>query len=267
MKSEIVKYEPSPDLTPIERSALERWSGVKIKDRTRKSMVDPIMDSISLAYITIGQFSQSEDKKLVLVIAEQLINELKDCFTTYSVEEVCYAIELGSKGKLNNLEDVIQPIVSVMNILKWVTIYNDKVRRETIHKQNIHKDHLEKAAEALRHKEKEQAFIDDIINVFDGFPQSFIGRSKGELAAHYRQLSSMGIITFTEDFKWGIYRKILEIKDRTRFWQKSFIEITAKELSEYRALRLFYRSYKEMDMSLYEGIYGVKKQKTNENKP
>lgn len=259
MKSEIVRYEPSPDLTPVERCALEKWSCVKIKERNKASMGDQLTDSVCMAYINIGQFSQSEDKKLVSVLVEQLVHELKECFTTYTLEEVCYAIELGSKGKLNNLEDVIQPIVSVMNVLKWVTLYNDKVRKEAIHKQNAHIDHMEKAAEALQHKQKEQAFIEEIINVFDGFPQSFIGRSKGELAAHYRQLSSMGIITFTEDFKWGIYRKILEIKDRTRFWQKSFIEITAKELSEYRALRLFYRSYKEMDMSLYEGIHGVKK--------
>ena len=252
--SNLVKFEFSDDLSPIEKQAIEKLSNPKIKDTLKKNMVDQLTDAVSRSYVNIGQFKQSEDKKLLETIVDQLIIELKNCFTTYTIEEVSFAIDLGSKGHLNNLQEVIQPIVSVMNILKWIHLYNDKFRREAIHKQGKSIEKQEKKAEELAKSQREQQYIDKIINDFENFPQSFIDRSKGELAAHYRQLDKMGLIKMTEPAKWEVYNQILKIKDRTKWMKKGLLEITAKELAEYRALRITFKGWKEMEIDLKEEI-------------
>lgn len=252
--SEIVKFELSEELSPIERQAIEKWSNPKIKDLLKKNMVDQLADAVSRAYINIGQFKQSEDKKLLETIVDQLIIELKNCFTTYTIEEVAFAIDLGSKGHLNNLQEVIQPVVSVMNILKWVHLYNDKYRREAIHKQGKSVEKQEKALEESAKEQRVEKYIESIINDYENYPQSFEGRSKGELAAHYRQLDKLGLIKLTVKAKTDIFNQILKIKDRTKYAKKGLLEITAKELAEYRALRITFRGWKEMEIDLREEI-------------
>ena len=64
-----------------------------------------------------------------------MIKELKiGCFT-FTIEEVCLAIDAGVKGKLNKLNEIPQPIVSVTNIIGWVWIWNEKVRIHAIDQQ------------------------------------------------------------------------------------------------------------------------------------
>ncbi len=259
-----------PALSPDERNVIKFHEGVKIKDLAKVVMADPLTDAVSKAYLNIGQSSES---KTLTVLVATLACELKDCFTTYSIEEICHAIDLGSKGKLNELKDLIQPVISVMNILKWVHLYDDKIRKEAIHKQN---KHLEKLAKELTEKEKQEkieAFKEEICLVYESYCDAFgelpEGLSMGLKASYCRYLYEKNIIELTAEQEREIFDKAKSLMPTEaqirgmnavdRVFHNKKKEAQIQEIAESIALEYLFTEYLKQGIDL--------KEKLNENKP
>lgn len=235
----------SDKLLPIEKTALEAYYKPKIKELAKKEFAPQIIKAITKAYMVMGHSVPDTFEQT----CEEVIHELKSLFSTYTTEEVCAAFDMGSKGRL---DDAVH--ISVTNLLKWVHKYNELVRKEAVHKQKQYEEKQALILEETARQAKNQEFEQEIIKTFENFPESFKNRSKGELAAHYRQLDKMGLIKLTTPVKKEIFNQILKIKDRTKWAKKGLLEITAKELAEYRALRITFKGWKGMEIDLIEEI-------------
>lgn len=253
-----------PTLSPDERNVVKFHEGVKIKDLTKVIMADPLTDAVSKAYLNIGQSSES---KTLTVLVATLAGELKDCFTTYSIEEICHAIDLGSKGRLNELKDLIQPVISVMNILKWVHLYDDKIRKEAIHKQNKHQEKINKELSEKEKQEKVKAFESEICSVYDSYCDTF-----GELqelamglkSSYCRYLYEKNIVELTVEQEQEIFskaKKLIPTEEQIRgmnavdraFHNKKK-EAQLQEIAESIALEYLFTEYFKKEINLREKI-------------
>lgn len=226
-----------------------------IKDLKQDQLRIPLVEAIAQALFIkqnndVGPDAQKE-------MADYVAKVLKESFTTYRIAEVCQAIELGARGELYSEQDM--NVVSPENIFKWIHRYNEKIRREAIEKQKRHEEKLSKELEEMQRQEKLKTFEDIIIGKYQGFPETFKNESKGALAAMYRHLDKKGLILLSVEVKKNIFNQVLKIKDRTKWMRKPLLELTAKELSEYRALKIVFKDWKEMQINLREEL--------SENKP
>lgn len=144
--SNLIKISDIPWLTPSESVALEAYARPKIKEVAKGSMVDQIVGSVALARQIKGQSADEKDDR---ALSKIVIDELKVSFTTFTVEEVCLAINMGAKGFLNTPETVH---VSAENVFKWIWKYRDQVRSEAISKQRKFEQELEKQQQEEKRK-------------------------------------------------------------------------------------------------------------------
>lgn len=236
------------DVSPIQKDALAAHYNPKIKELAKRDFAKEIIQAITKAYVVTG----SRVPDTFEMICDEVISELKSLFTTYTVEEVCMAIDMGSKGKLSDKEEVIY--VSVTNILRWIHRFNDLVRKEAIYKQRQFEEKQEKIEDQKQSDVKVKDFEKAIIRYYESFPIGFKAQSKGYLAAMYRHLDKKGLIMLTVDRKKAIFNAVIKIKDRTKWMRKPLLELTAKELSEYRALYIVFVEWKELGFNLKEEI-------------
>jgi len=242
MSNLVVPIKINPALSSIENEALLAYYNPKIKELKKVDFVKSISQSITKAYMVMGS-SPKDDFEMIV---GEIVNDLKANYTVFTVQEICLAIDLGSKGKLG--DEFVH--VCVKGVLKWIWIYNDKHRRESIHKQRRFEEAQAKiTAEADRLAEI-QKFEELILKYYDEFPSSFKNESKGRIAAMYRHLDKKGLIKMSDKEKKEIFAGVLSIKDRTKWSKKGLLEITAKELSEYRALRRTFKAWKEFGLDL-----------------
>lgn len=235
--SNLVKFVPSPSLLPLEKDALIAHQNPRIKEVGKSDMAKPIGIALTKAITVMGS-QVKEDFELML---DEVLHDLKRNCTTFTVEEVCLAIDLGSKGYLG--DEFVH--VHTRAVIKWLWLFNDKYKREAIHKQHKHEEHLQKLAEIANKEKAEKEFEADIQKLYNAFPKGFKTRNKGSLAACYRHMDKRGLVSLSVEEKKQIFNRILKIKDRVRWMQKGFMEITAKELSEYRALYLVFKEKKK----------------------
>ncbi len=264
-KLSIISY--SIDLTVAEKSSLIAFDKPKISALTKVDMVDQLSDAVARGYVNLNQSADKNDPKNALLVQRQmvssLISDLKDSFGTFSVEEVCIAVDMGSKGKLNNLTEIIQPVMSLTNILAWVWLYRDKIRREAIHKQKQHEEKEAKENDLKNQEEARLKFEATILKIYEEFPNGFKTKNKGSLAWIYRHLDAKGLIKLSEPAKWEIYNQVLKIRDRAknlRYPKDSglrlpdYAAITELDLSAYRALYKVFEDWKEFEYDLKEEL-------------
>lgn len=129
----------STSLSPTHKTAIEAYFCPKIHALKKTDMVSDLKNALQRAYVILGT-GKNLDERDTLLMLDELIKELKEGASTFTVQEVCLAIESGVKGKLNDLSQITQPVISVTNIIKWIWLWNDKVRREAIHEQRKFED-------------------------------------------------------------------------------------------------------------------------------
>lgn len=232
----------SPSLSTLENEALLASYNPRIKELKKVDFVKTISQAITKAYMVMGS-SPKDDYEMIV---EEIVNDLKANYTVFTIQEICLAIDLGSKGKLG--DEFVH--VCVKGVLKWIWLYADKFRREAIHKQKLFDEKLAKETEEADRLANIRSFEETILAKYEAFPESFKKESKGTIAAMYRHLDKKGIIKMSDKEKKEIFAGVLRIKDRTKFSKASILEITAKELSEYRALRRLFRAWKSFGLDL-----------------
>lgn len=239
--SNLVKFVPAPSLLPLEKDALIAHQNPRIKEVGKADMAAPIGVALTKAIMVMG----SRVKVDFEIMLDEVLHDLKRNCTTFTVEEVCLAIDLGSKGYLG--DEFVH--VHTRAVIKWLWLFNDKYKREAIHKQHKHEEQLAKQAELANKEKEEKEFEANIQKLYNAFPKGFKTRNKGSLAACYRHMDKKGLVNLTVKQKKDIYDRILKIKDYVHWKPKGLLEITAKELSEYRALYLVFKEKKKQGVT------------------
>ncbi len=164
-------------LSPDELAAIEAGANKKIKDYGDQQLLDRIIEIVAQTYILRGQDKKLDPMELRNVSAE-FTKELQKCFTTFSVEQILQATRMGALGKLE--EESVH--ISVYNLCKWVNLWNDKIKREAVHKNNKILDaQIKEKTEAEKQeainrmrkdivKAKEQY---DKFGVYEGFEEAY----------------------------------------------------------------------------------------------
>jgi hypothetical protein len=216
-----------------------------VKDLKAEQVTQPIRTAIASAAMIKGTGKMTgQDLK---EIGDYIAKSLKESFTTYRINEVCKAIELGARGDLEHEGDM--NVISPEIIFKWIHRFNDKYRREAIHKQKAHEAKLEKLAEENAKEAREKEFEADIQKLYNAFPKGFKTRNKGSLAACYRHMDNKGLCNLTNKEKNDIYEGIQRIRERVRWFPKPLIILEVKILSQYRALYLVFKEKKKQGVT------------------
>lgn len=185
--SGLIKIEPNAlqGLTQIQQEAVHAYLQPRIRHILEEDMVDPISVALALARLNKGQEGNEVDDEKN---AEAIIITLKKSFTTYSLQDVIAAIDMGSKGLLNTPKTYK---VSVENVFAWISAYNDIVRQEAY-------TFCQKYREAQEKKEAEEAAIANRI-AFDK-----------EIADLYRDFDFMEDLPAEKIIPYAIkYRRII----------------------------------------------------------
>lgn len=230
-----------PSFSQIQNEVLSAYYKPKIKGLKKSEFSKTISKAVTKAYMVMGHTPKDDFE----IIVEEIVRDLKANYTTFTVEEVCIAIDLGSKGKLG--DEYVH--VCVRGVLKWIWIYYDIFRRDTLQKQELYEKKLDKEMEESKHKEYLKELDVKILLTYSGFPESFKNINKGIAAAMYRQLDDKGLIKMSAQEKISIHAGIIKIKER--MWRKAKLSvITPKELSEYRALKRTFAQWKDFGFDL-----------------
>lgn len=255
----------SDKLTHAEIMALEANYCEKIKLVKKSDMVEPLTAAITKANQMIMHTSKGND---ISVMVDLLIQELKTSFTTYTVEEVCQAIHSGSKKELNEFVHI-----SVTEILKWVQLWNDKVRKEAIHKQNKFLEEKQKEIDEQVRKEKIIKFKRSILEYYNHFFSSgeFLPLD-GEDAAIFRYLQDQGIINMPNKQKneiWAEAQKLASEKPELKDYslknkiQQQLYTAGVKEIAEGMALRIVFQEWKDFEFDLEGKLFETKPKDAN----
>jgi hypothetical protein len=233
-------------LTPAERSVVTGLSKPMIKDLKTNEVEVCVVQAMATVLAIKGLKDVSETEQDFII--DYVTKTLKESFSTYRTAEIQQACELWAKGELFSDKDLNQ--LSAENIFKAIHRFNEKIRREAIHKQKQHEEKAAKEADLKLVEERKAKFEADILELYKSFPKGFKMQNKGSMAAVYRHLDSKGLIKISNSRKWEIHKNVLKIKDRTKWMKKGFLEITAKELSEYRALYEVFAEWKDFEYDL-----------------
>lgn len=241
----------SPTLTPREKSVIEASIFPRIKELKQDQLRIPLVEAIAQAlFIKQNKDVGPDDQK---EMADYVAKTLKDCFTTYRVPEVLQAIEMGARGELFSEQDM--NVVSPENIFKWIQRFNEKIRREAIHKQKIHDDKLALIKEETDHQAKIRDFESVIKGHFLGFPESLKNENYGSLAAYYRHLDKKGLVKLSLEVKKKIFAEAENIKETDKTLAEQLhegikIEYTSKEIAEAMALKEVFQEWKDFEFEL-----------------
>lgn len=214
--SNIIKIEKIPALKPAETIALEAHFKPKVKELKKSDMIRPLVASIAKARQIKGHSASIKDDELC---ADIVITELKSTFTTYSIEEICIAIDLGAKGLLD-VENTIH--VSAENIFKWIFAYNQKIRQEAIAKMKAFNESEEKRISEEEKIKKHNNFLKEIELSYSVFCDTDeLSSIEGLKAAYYRELKKQNKIDLSNEVRNGIYYEMKSYYERVISKQES----------------------------------------------
>lgn len=248
--SEIVKHSLIQTLSPTETESLKAHYFPKIKEVKRVDLVDPIGMAITKAYVVRGQKMDDLFESMV----DEITHELKSNYTWLTVEEFCLAIDLGSKGKLES--EFVH--ISVHNILKWVWLYNEKIRRPALSAQRKHEEEQAEKLEESQRKEKISIFESVIIGKYNGSPESLASDNYGTMASYYRHLDSKKLIALSNEQKKILFDEAKKIKEEDNKNLEEFkpitIEYTVEDIARAKALVLQFEIWKFEDFDLKKAL-------------
>jgi len=125
------------NLNPLEVAAIEAGKGMKIKDYGLENLFSRISNIVKEAVQIRGEkMAELDQGKLTQLLTE----ELKQSFSTFTVEEIGQAVHAWAAGKI--YEEGKH--VSVHNICKSIWHWRDIIKREAIHKMEKEKEAQEK---------------------------------------------------------------------------------------------------------------------------
>jgi hypothetical protein len=205
----------SDRLTPAEKEALMANFQPKIKTLEQKDLIGPVESAIMKAYVVMGQNAPDTYP----IVVKEVIKELKEGFSWLTVDQVCLAIDAGSKGKL---DDVV--FISVHNICVWIHKWNQKYRTEAIQKQKQFEEQQDKQFDLDRHKLELIKFEAAILFYYNNQSTSIFKDNYGVLSAYYRHLDKKGLILMKNSRKIEIFEEV----------QKNFkiAEVEQKQIDE-----------------------------------
>lgn len=137
--------EINPKLTPAHREAVIASSSERMGELTLESIGPPMVDLLVLMGETLGQKFSNSTATVVI-----LRKELKDNYSKYTIQEVRLACMMGVTGKLCELTELTQPVISVTNICKFIHLYNEQQRKYALHEQRIFDERITVEKEAKR---------------------------------------------------------------------------------------------------------------------
>lgn len=243
------------NLTPVERTIIEASIYPRIAELRLEQLKNPIYEAIGGAAMIkgIGKLTGAE----TLEIGDYVAKALKDSFSTYRIQEVCKAIELGARGELYKDNDM--NVLSPENIFKWIHRFNEKHRIEANHKQKLHEEKMAKIEEETHRQEKIKEFEGKILTAYEGFPNSLLNLNYGVRSSYYRQLDKKGLTDISIEKKNELFKEAKTIKDldfktSSELFIPIQIEFTPKQIAEALALSYVFEVWKFEEFKLNDKL-------------
>lgn len=189
------------NLNPLEVAAIEAGKGIKIKDYGLENLFSRISNIVKEAVQIRGEkMAELDQGKLTQLLTE----ELKQSFSTFTVEEIGQAVHAWAAGKI--YEEGKH--VSVHNICKAIWHWRDSVKREALDKIRKEEEAREKEVSEEKKKELTEVFKKDLLDTWNEY------QTRKELApdleyyhaAMYEHLEKIGY-TLTTEIKKRIWQE------------------------------------------------------------
>lgn len=237
----LTTYNP---YTPSQQIAIKAMEGKKINELKKSEYIDSIKEAVINGLICIGQ---KQDSTQIKTLTDCLVHELHSTKSAFTVEEIRIAIDYGAKGKLCELNSLPQPIISLHNILKFIKLYNENIRREAIHAMNEEADKKEKEITEAERKIKIEAFEAEIEKALMLSLKEKESLPIGLKAAYYRHLDKQGKVNLSNEEKNIIWKRAGDLmpeieKNRNPFldcaYESKKREALQKEIAESLAFEI-----------------------------
>ena len=275
MSAEIQIYSnKASGLTIEERECFIALQGQKIKDYKIAELEDELNKILQTTYFNCGQVLSSED---AIPVLDSIVPDIKNYFSSLTIEEVKVAFK---RGLLKDYGDYFG--LNPKTFLGWLKSYMASANRAEV-KTKI-KMHNE---EQLTEEEKEKIVVDGVYKCWEEFKEKGVVYDFGN--ATYNYLDRKGIIPFTVERKWQIYREVKErlisqakekrAKVKDVLDKRNFDELiyaltsetgnekdTLKFESRREALKIFFTDLLEMGEDLKELIKTNKYEKPKSSK-
>ncbi len=216
MKLVHITKESLAHLSPDEVAAIEAGANMKICDYGTDKLLSRIIDVVASCYYLRGQ-TKNLDPADLRTVSQEFTNELQKCFTTFTVEQILQAVRMGALGKLE--DEAVH--ISVYNLCRWVNLWNDKIKREAIHKNNKILD--------AQIKEKTEAEKQESIN-----------RMRKDIEEAFKEYKELGIYKGKEESYYALMYEHLEAIHgplptplKNQIWELACTQIKKEE--EHRA--------------------------------
>jgi len=195
--------------TPSLWIAFEAMQGVKVKDLKKHEMPKVVRDAIIQGLITVGQGKETTEVQ-INVMTDALIYEIKNNYQGFTMNEIKLAIDSGCKNKLIEITKLTQPVVSLVNLLRFLKLYREGVRAETIALTNKIETERENEVNELERIERIKAFEAEIEIALVMNAKEKESIPMGVKSAYYRHLDNIGRVTLSLEEK----RSIFEIAEK-----------------------------------------------------
>lgn len=176
----------NPNMTPVQKTALEASLQPTIKEVTKEAMIDPVVTLLGEACEVVGQKANG-----LTATGKLLRDELKNHYCGYSLEDVKVAVRMGVTGRLCEVIDLPVPIVSITNICKFIELYVEKIRKEALYSQRVWEEkNNEQEIDANRHKGNNR-LDSEIANAWENFisnPETIEHIPQELRAIYYRRI-------------------------------------------------------------------------------
>lgn len=256
--SNVTKFVPL-HLTPTYAIALEALKGKKIAGIAKASAEKILKDSIKKAFVIMAHGYEVEQ---LIIFTDCLWDELKKNQGYFSLEEIDLALEFGAKGKLCDLTKIPQPVVSLSNFLHFIRLYNEKIRREAIAKDEEEKAKQEKFIEEKQVAEKKALFEKKISEVYQFYQDNFKMPElpMGVKAAYCRHLYAKNLVELTIEQEQEIFdraKKLTPSEDLPRglnsvdrIFHNKKKGAQTQEIAESIALEYLFAEYLKNEINL-----------------
>lgn len=198
-------------LQPSEIKAIEAYSCKQIRDYSLQQLNKPIHNLIVDCHVFLGRSDYNKED------AELLKNlfavELKENFKTFTVEEIIRAVRLGVKGELFDLSTLNVSPICINSFIKYIRVYNEKIRRPAIAEFYALEEKEKKKAEEKEKEQKTIEFEAKIENALKLGPEEREKINIGVRAAMYRHLQKKGKVNLSLEEKNVIFEKAKTMAD------------------------------------------------------
>lgn len=212
--------------TPEQWTCLEAHQGKRAKEINKSDLAGPIRDTIVNVLLMVGQ-GKSITGAEITAITDKMIYELKTNFQGLTINEFRLAVDFGITGRLCDTSKMTQPLISAVNLIRFLTLYKNEKRAEMVAKLRKIEEDKEKEINEAERLRKISLFEAEIEKALQLPQEEKKALPMGLKAAYYRQLDKMGRVNLSVEEKKAIYesaKKMLSESppDRNPFLDKLF---------------------------------------------